>query len=282
MELTIRPVETMAEYRAVEAIQRQAWAMDDDLEVVPVHLLLTAAKNGGMVLGAFAGNEMVGFVFGFPGITAEGKVKHCSHMMGVAPGVQSSGVGYRLKLAQRAFALAQDLDLVTWTYDPLESRNAYLNVHKLGAVCRTYIRDLYGALDDGLNAGLPSDRFEVEWWLEGETVQRRLASSPLPRGRGEGRGGPWLVAHVPRETSGGFLAPGPLTLDADAPYVQVEIPAEYQAIRAADRGLALAWRLATRELFEAYFAAGYTAVDFLSRRAEGARRSFYLLSRDEP
>ena len=272
-DITIRPVTTLAEYHACEDLQRRVWAMPDDLDVVPLHLLLTAHKNGGLLLGAFAGEEMVGFVFGFPGLTAEGRVKHCSHMMGIAPGWQSAGLGYRLKLAQREFVLGQGLDLITWTYDPLESRNAYLNIHKLGAVCDTYLRDFYGPMTDGLNAGLPSDRFKVAWWIAGEHVRQRLAgeAAPLPEE-------PFPVLTT-RRTAAGLLAPDALVLDADAPTLQVEIPADYQAIKAADPALAQTWRMATRQVFECYFAVGYRVVDFVSRPAAGGRRSLYLLHR---
>ncbi|MGD9316090.1 MAG: GNAT family N-acetyltransferase, partial [Anaerolineae bacterium] len=131
MNVLIRPLESIAEFHACEALQRRVWVLPDDLEVVPLHLLLTAQRNGGLVLGAFDGGELVGFLFGFPAYDQDGRPKHCSHMMGVDPDCQGAGIGYQLKLAQREFALAQGLDLVTWTYDPLESRNAYLNIHKL-------------------------------------------------------------------------------------------------------------------------------------------------------
>lgn len=274
MDVTIRSLETLAEVRACEDLQRQAWAMADDLEVVPLHLLVTAQRNGGLLLGAFDGESLVGFVFGFPGLTKEGKLKHCSHMMAVAPAYQSLGVGYQLKLAQRAQALAQRFDLITWTYDPLESRNAYLNLHKLGGVCRLYIRDYYGPMADGLNRGLPSDRFEVEWWLDGERVQRRLAGRAVPACPESA-----LRVLETRATAAGLRAPSQSLLDVDAPHVLVEVPAEYQAVKGADSELALAWRLATRAVFEAYFAAGYTVVDFVSRLAEDERRSSYLLCR---
>ena len=272
MDVTIRSLETLDEVRACEELQRQAWAMPDDLEVVPLHLLVTVQRNGGLLLGAFDGASLVGCVFGFPGLTVEGRPKHCSHMMAVAPAYQSLGVGYQLKLAQRA--QAQGFDLIAWTYDPLESRNAYLNLHKLGGVCRRYIRDYYGPMADGLNRGLPTDRFEVEWWIGEERVQRRLAGRAVASVSGR-----VAQAHVPRRTRVGLLAPGQLALNADAPLVEVEVPADYQAIKAADPGLALEWRLATREVFEAYFAAGYTAVDFVSRLVEDERHSFYFLCR---
>jgi predicted GNAT superfamily acetyltransferase len=202
-------------------------------------------------------------------------------MMGVDPAYQSAGVGYRLKLAQRAFAQEQGLDLVTWTYDPLESGNAHLNIYKLGAICRTYIRDYYGPLADGLNRGLPSDRFQVEWWIDSLSPlgEREPAKGRWVRG-GEQQGQIWPLANTTRRTPAGFLEPGELTLDADAPSVRVEIPVDYQAIKSGDPELALAWRLATRQIFEFYFGAGFTVVGFASHAVEGRRRSFYLVDRD--
>jgi predicted GNAT superfamily acetyltransferase len=249
--------------------------MPDDLEVVPLHLLLTVQRNGGLLLGAFDAGALVGFLFGFPAYDRDGKPKHYSHMMGVDPGYQGVGIGYQLKLAQREFALDRGLDLVTWTYDPLESRNAYLNIHKLGAVCRTYIRDYYGPLADGLSSGLPSDRFRVEWWIAGDRLGKHLAGRV-----GEQVSSSVFQANATGHTPGGLLTPGLLTLDADVPTVQVEVPADYQVIKAADPGLAMEWRLTMRQVFETYFAAGYTVVDFLSRQTKGGRRSSYILRAD--
>jgi chorismate synthase len=282
MSLIIRPIETIAEYHAVEHLQRRAWAMADNLlEVVPLHVLKPVHTQGGLVLGAFDDDELLGFVFGFLGFTEEGRLKHCSHMMGVAPEHQSSGIGYQLKLAQREFALAQGHDLITWTYDPLQSRNAYLNMVKLGATCRTYIADYYGPMIDGLNASLPSDRFEVEWWIRDDRVERRLVDPGLAGRRlqptSELDRSSAVQANRTVRTAKGFLAPGRLLLGSDAPLLQVEIPADYQAIKAADSALALEWRLATRQVFQAYFAAGYVAVDFVSEVTAGERQSSYLL-----
>ncbi len=274
MDIEIRPVEAIAEYHGCEELQRLAWAMpDSQLEVVPLHLLRAVHDNGGLVLGAFDGGEMVGFVFGFPGLHAAGRLKHCSHMMGVRPDYQGRGVGHQLKLAQRAAVLDQGLDLVTWTYDPLESRNAYLNLHKLGATCRTYIRDLYGPMRDGLNAGLPTDRFQLEWWIASEWVEGRLAGDPgLPRSES-----PQQV-NITGQAPSGRVTPGEYSLDLEAPWLQVEIPADFQAVKAADPGLARAWRFATREIFESYFAAGYAAADYRTDTAGGQRRGFYVLA----
>ena len=274
MPVAIRPLQTISEYTLCEDLQRRVWAMPDDLEVVPLHLLVTVHRSGGLLLGAFDGEELVGFVFGFPGITEQGETKHCSHMLGIDPAYQGTGVGYLLKVAQREFVLEQGLDYVTWTFDPLESRNAYLNVGKLGVVCQTYYRDYYGPLRDGLNAGLPSDRLQAEWLLMSERVQRRLAgepSAPLASSA--------VQANAVRLESSGFLVPGLLQLDIDTPDVQVEIPANYQDIKATDPGLAMEWRLVIRQVLEAYLIAGYVVAGFSSKESEIGRRSCYLLRR---
>jgi predicted GNAT superfamily acetyltransferase len=276
MSLLIRPVESIAEYHACEEIQQIAWVMPHGIEIVPLHLLIAVQKQGGLLLGAFDGGNLVGFVFGFLGKTREGHLKHCSHMMGVLPQYRSQGIGYQLKVAQREAVLSQGLDLVTWTFDPLESRNAHLNIHKLGAVSRTYMRDLYGPMADGLNAGLPSDRLQVEWWIQSARVQRRLAG------------------HVSQVTPGALLQANPVTsgptghpapvapiLDASAPCIAVEVPVRYQAIKAADPELASQWRLVVRQVFETYFAAGYYATDYLSWHEHGERRACYLLARNQ-
>jgi GNAT superfamily N-acetyltransferase len=140
-------------------------------------MLITAIHNGGLVAGAFTGDRLIGFIFGFPGIefTPDGpRPKHCSHMMGIHPDHRDSGVGFALKRAQWQMVRHQGLDHITWTYDPLLSRNAYLNITKLGAVCSHYRRSEYGDMRDGLNAGLPSDRFQVDWWINTRRVERRL------------------------------------------------------------------------------------------------------------
>ena len=278
MTIDIRPIQTHDEYRAVEQLQREVWGLEE-VEVVPNHLLFTSHKNGGLVLGAFAslpgeGEErLVGFVFGFVGLTADGQVKHCSHMAGVAPSHQDQNVGYRLKLAQREHVLGQGMDLVTWTFDPLESRNARLNFHKLGTTCDTYLRDLYGSMRDALNVGLPSDRFQVDWHVASARVAERLQGEwtgpSLSTLQAEG------VPIVNRFPLAELPRPPQKILPIEGDRLLLQIPPHFQAVKAADLGLARVWRLHTRALFEAAFAAGYTAVDLLF---EGGQ-SCYLLER---
>lgn len=272
MNIVIRPLASTSDMQACEELQVRVWALPDGFEVVPSHVLMAVPRNGGLVLGAFDGEELVGFLFGYPGFNPKDKLKHCSHMMGVVPEYQGRGVGYQLKLAQREFVLSQGLDLVTWTFDPLESRNARLNLHKLGTVSRTYLPDYYGPLSDGLNKGLPTDRLEVEWWVASAHVRKRLKGEEAwPRS------GSVAQANMTGRTATGLLTPGSLVLSPSAQTVLFEIPSDYQAIKTADPGLALEWRMAARDVLEAHFSAGYAAMDLRSHAVDGERRSSYVL-----
>ena len=259
--IVIRGLVTHDEIFAVEQLQRDAWGVPD-VDVVPLHMLITPPRHGGLLLGAFDGERLAGFVFGFLGQTADGRLKHCSHMAGVHPDYRDQGVGYALKLAQREHVLAQGLDLVTWTFDPLETRNAWLNIHKLGAICHTYIRNLYGPMRAAINAGPPSDRFEVEWWIRSTRVVQRLRAgeiSPSPSPSLGGRG----------ERGAGGEDSGPLSLWERAGLREdhrlIAVPVDFQAIKRSDMDLALRWRLQTRQAFEDAFAQGFTAVDLVKR-----------------
>ena len=276
--IVIRPVDTIEACQQAEEVQRLAWGMEDNLEVVPTHVLITAQKNGGIVLGAYDEDTMVGFVFGFLGRTPAGRDKLCSHMVGVIPKYQSHGIAEALKWEQRQFALQQGLDLVTWTYDPLQGRNAHLNIAKLGAICRTYIRNLYGEMQDALNAGLPTDRFLVEWWVRSPAVEARFTHRdawPHPTLEDLLEEGVAIINEVEVNDAG---LPATLSWAPHRdPKVLLEVPGDFQAIRKADLKLARDWRLLTRAIFEEYFDAGYAVVDFISHVEDGQRRNFYVL-----
>lgn len=286
-DFVIRALSTLADFHAAEELQRAAWG-SDDIDIAPLHLMLTIAKNGGVALGAFASEQLVGFVLGFLGIDqrlgvekpATVKLKHCSHQMGVLPGWQNRGVGYALKAAQRAEVRRQGVRLMTWTYDPLESKNARLNIAKLGAVCNTYIRDYYGELRDELNLGLATDRFQVDWWIASDRVETRL-NQPAPLRSLE----EYQVLDVPIlnpalwDKRGWSVCQDPAGSSLPDRFL-VEFPADFQAIKRADKALAIAWRLHLRRLCETAFAAGFTVNDYV--HAPGARaRSFYALQQIE-
>ena len=279
--MNLRLLETTAELSAVEELQGLIWP-GNEIEIVPVHMLLAALHGGGLLIGAFDDEMLVGFVFGFPGFdtTPEGlRPRHCSHMAGVHPDYRDSGVGFKLKRAQWQMVRQQGLDHITWTYDPLQSRNARLNIGKLGTVCNTYLPNYYGELRDGINAGMPSDRFQVDWWVNSQRVRRRLSKNPRP---------PldlahYLSAEVPRVNTthlnaAGLAVPNDVDLiSITQPLLLLEIPADFMALKAADGVLALEWRQHTRTLFTNLFAAGYLVTDFvfLSGRQP---RSYYVLS----
>ena len=270
--IVLQILETPEQLAEVEGLQRLVWP-GSETDVTPVHVLRAAVHNGGLVIGAYAGEQLAGFVFGFPGLydTPDGpRLKHYSHMLGVHPGFRGQGVGFALKRAQWQMVRHQGIDRITWTYDPLLSQNAWLNIARLGAVCSTYLRDFYGAMRDGLNVGLPSDRFQVDWWVNSKRVERRLSRKARPALKLED----YLATGVPvvESASVGWEPRPPLLL--------VEIPAAFLALKAAEPGSALNWRMQTRAVFEALFAHGYLVTDFLRAPDEPAR-SYYALSYGE-
>lgn len=285
--LAIRALTSPEDMAQVEELQRAVWT-GDETEIVPAHLLLAVAHAGGVVLGAFEREILVGMVFGFlgtdsadPDRVAMARLKHCSHMLAVHPHARSRGVGYRLKLAQREAILEQGIRLATWTFDPLLSLNAHLNIRRLGAVCRTYIRDAYGRMRDGLNVGLPSDRFEVDWWVTSNRVEARLTGSRPPLELAH-----YLDAGAEKVNPSGLREDGmPLPPEPEfrtgSNLLMVEIPPDFQALKAADLSLALQWREHSRTVFETLFQAGYLVTDFIYLRGERAPRAYYLLSHGE-
>ncbi len=279
--VSIRPVHAWEEFVAVEELQREVWQMPDWRDAVPANLLITAQKNGGLVLGAFDNARLVGFVFGFPGMAeADGKIKlkHCSHMLAVLPDYQSRGIGVRLKFAQCDWVCARGFDLVTWTFDPLQAVNARLNLWRLGGIARRYIPDAYGMMTNGLNAGMASDRFEIEWWVNTPRVQARAEREPpaldwdalVRAGARAVFSITFDAPNLPRIADEHELAGATLLVD---------IPARLSAVKAASTELAHAWRMQTRAVLQRAFAAGYIACEFVFAEHAGNRRAAYVLRR---
>jgi len=243
-EADVRLVRSHDEFAACEAMSREIWGAAER-NVVPRELLLTMQHNGGLVHGAFlTDGTMVGFCFAFVGMR-DGQLRLCSHQLGVSPAFRGSGIGIALKRAQQRDALRLGYELVTWTFDPLEARNAYINLHRLGCIARLYDRNHYGAMEDELNRGLPSDRFEAEWWLRRQRPAVALGQ-PLVLLRVGAGGEPVREAY---ELSTGASA-------------LIGVPPDFQAIKRASPELALRWRMESRAAFEAALTAGLVAVDF--------------------
>jgi len=294
----IRILDTIDDLYMVEELQRIVWP-GSETDVVPAHLLITAVHNGGLVLGAYhhedhgsVSEKLAGFVFGFPGLysTPDGpRPKHCSHMLGVHPDFRGRGLGFALKRAQWQMVRHQGIDRITWTYDPLLSRNAHLNISRLGAVCNTYLRELYGEMRDGLNIGLPSDRFEVDWWVNTQRVERRLSrnvrinldfahfiaagAEVINPTQIDGQGWP-----IPTEAIS-FLSKD-TTHNQESLILLVEIPADFLALKEANFELAKDWRIKSRDIFEGLFRTGYLVTDFVHLPGKYPR-SYYVFSHGE-
>lgn len=176
--ITIRHCQGLNELRTCVALQKEIWNFTD-AELVPLRMFVVADKIGGQVMGAFDGNEMVGFALSLPG-TRSGRIYLHSHMLAVKKEHRNTGLGRRLKLLQRDDALARGIELIEWTFDPLEIKNAYLNIEKLGAISRRYNINQYGITSSPLQGGLPSDRLIAEWWLKSKRVETLLAAGKNP------------------------------------------------------------------------------------------------------
>ncbi len=268
-EINIRRLHKADEIAPMVPLQAAIWDMPD-VELVPLHMLIGAVHAGGLVLGAFDGDRMIGMSYAFPAHDENKRPFLWSHMTGVLAEYRDTGLGERIKWAQREHALAMGIDRISWTVDPLQGRNAALNVAKLGAVSKTYIVDLYAEMTDGINVGLPSDRLVMDWWITSERVAKR---------HDKGRHSPDL---------GKLLSSGAVQiLDSAEPEnireptgqtVLVEIPADIGAIKAADRDLALKWRLSVRRALQKSFAKGYAITEFISTRTDSGRRNFFVLT----
>ena len=280
----IHLIETPEELHLVEDLQREVWP-GSETDVVPMHMMVTVVHNGGLVLGAFEEEKLIGFVYGFPGLetTPDGpRPKHCSHQMGIHPDYRDSGVGFALKRAQWQMVRHQGLDHITWTYDPLLSRNARLNIAKLGAVCITYRESEYGEMRDGLNAGLPSDRFQLDWWINSRRVEKRLSKRPRPTLKLSHvyRSGlrPLYTPHIRTDN---LIQPPEFVPPLEDRLLLVEIPVNFMELKSQDFALARDWRFFSRELFETAFAKDYIVTDFVFDANEGNPRGMYVLTHGE-
>jgi predicted GNAT superfamily acetyltransferase len=176
--IQVRTCQGLEELRACVALQKEVWNFADS-ELVPLRMFVVAEKVGGQVMGAFDGEEMVGFALSIPG-TRSGHIYLHSHMLAVRQEHRNSGLGRGLKLLQREEALSRGIELIEWTFDPLEIKNAYLNIEKLGAIARRYTINQYGITSSPLQGGLPSDRLIAEWWLKSKRVETLLATGKNP------------------------------------------------------------------------------------------------------
>lgn len=272
--IKIKDLHTVDELHAVEELQRKVWGFEP-ISIVSAIALRHIVESGGVLLGAFDQDRLIGFVLGSPG-RLKGRVRsmqvkywHASLMVAVLPEYQGQDVALQLKLAQRDRVLAQGLDLMTWSFDPLASRNAAFNFRKLGVISNRYVLNLYGDMRDELNGGLESDRFIVEWWLLSPRVQARVSQSTTSVKVTD-----CTLINTTAKLDG-FLINKNYSLREDDPALLIEIPYHWQEMRAGALALAQRWRQETRELFENYFAKGYVVTEVITLKED--QRVFYRL-----
>jgi len=183
-QVVLRRCQGIEEMDACVQLQIDTWGYDDG-DVIPRRMFTVAQKVGGQVMGAFSPEgKMVGFAMAIPGIkpprqpgAAPTSYLH-SHMLAVSPALRNGGIGRHLKLYQRREALSRGVKLMEWTFDPLEIKNAFLNIHRLGVIVRSYTPNFYGVSSSRLQAGLPTDRLHAEWWMDSDRVRAMLNGSP--------------------------------------------------------------------------------------------------------
>jgi predicted GNAT superfamily acetyltransferase len=227
--VVIRQCEKLADMQTCFALQKEIWKFSD-ADLIPVRMFVVASKIGGQVIGAFDANDLVGFAIAIPGVRNGRSYLH-SHMLAVRQEYRNEGLGRRLKLWQRDEALKRGFELMEWTFDPLEIKNAYLNIEKLGAIARRYSVNQYGITSSPLQGGLPTDRLVAEWWMKSKRVENILAGTRTPKI--ESRAG-------------------------------IEVPAEvYEWKTSADtRAQALAVQQRNRKKFEQVFAKGLSVLGY--------------------
>ena len=238
--VTLRQIDDVAEMRAVEKLQKEVWGIPD-LDVVPLTHLVAAKEAGGTLIGAFDDEILVGFVYGFPSFEF-GRHAHHSHMLAVKTEYRNLDLGRRLKLAQREHVIAQGIELVTWTFDPLQSLNAHFNFNKLGVVADRYLPDFYGDDPASFLHQTGTDRLWVSWLVSTERVKRIIDGNAEP-------------AHVENAVS-------------------IEIPGDINSLQQQEPHKALQWREETRRAFMDAMKAGYVVVGFTRGR--------YLLRKEHP
>ena len=251
--LVIRDIDSIAEVHAVEELQKDIWGVPD-IEVVPLSQLVAAKTSGGVLVGAFDREDLVGFAYGFVGLE-RGATVHHSHMLAVRTEYRSHDLGLRLKAAQRERVLAQGISVMTWTFDPLQSLNAYFNINKLGVVADQYYVNFYGEDAASFLHRNGTDRLWVSWLLDsGRVIERLGRSVPVDE-----------PLNLPKLVEVG-IDDRPICKDLEQGLsdeaAAIEIPADINVLERRDGGLAFEWRVATRRAFTTALAAGFIAEDF--------------------
>ena len=271
-ELRIRLARDRADFDSCVLLQRAVWGLDD-LEITSALQMIATTHAGGIVhLAESSSGQAIGFAYAIPALRGGTPHLH-SDMLAVLPEHQKRGLGARLKWAQRDEALARGVSLITWTYDPLQARNANLNLRRLGATATEFLENFYGITSASLHHGLPTDRLLVHWELNAPRVQERAKEGEPPRGV--------AAPGFPRINDVKWQAGWPVSseprLDLSEPELLLEVPPDWDVLCQAAPRVAEAWHSAVRRAFQTYFPRGYRAVDFAPAEEGGRRRPLYVL-----
>jgi predicted GNAT superfamily acetyltransferase len=264
--ITLREIDKLAEMRAVEELQKEIWGIPD-LDVVPLTHLVAAREAGGVLIGAFDGETLVGFVYGFPSFE-RGQLAHHSHMLAVKPDFRNFDLGRRLKLAQREHVMTQGIDLISWTFDPLQSLNAHFNFGKLGVMADRYLPNFYGEDAASFLHQTGTDRLWVSWLISSERVKTRISGTSYSTP--SNLGPPLVQVETDKTSRRNDLAEG-LAQD----HATIEIPSNIDSL---PREPALRWREDTRWAFTEALKAGYFVDSFVRETRDDKRIGKYVLS----
>ena len=277
----IRDVESEPELHFIEDIQKQAWGFSD-LDIVPAATLIATQHAGGIVLGAFDDNQMIGFAYAFPAFE-DGHASMHSHMLAVLSEHRNCQAGFYLKVVQRERVLAKGLDEVSWTFDPLQSLNAHLNFAKLGVVSRRYLVNFYGeATSSPLHTGFGTDRLWVSWLLKSEKVERCVSRGPSQRAirmAEASKDAAVILESALIYSEGGRPILGGFKNALSGGRCTIEIPRDINSIKEREPALGIEWREATRAAFLAAIDSGFLVDDFVRIEGFHGPRWFYSLSR---
>lgn len=269
--IVIRNITTHAEIRVVEQMQRETWG---DSDVTPMTNFVASIEVGAILLGAFDGEKLIGFAYGFVGLY-KGKLEIHSHMLAVNPDYRSHKLGEKLKWVQREEALAKGFDRMTWTFDPLQSANAHLNLHKLGGIADEYKINYYDEISENiLHQGIGTDRLWVTWNLDSERVKERLDGKETETNL--------LVDALSLIRFDSSNMPECVSFDENvsaASNLLISIPRNILKLREENISLAIAWRMATREAFTKAFALGYYVSDFIRNKDDEEIGGSFVLTK---
>ncbi|MCP4724234.1 MAG: GNAT family N-acetyltransferase [bacterium] len=275
-EIIVKKLNILPEFAQLMELQKNIWILNDYGDCLPEHVMIALIDIGGLTLGAFSGDKIIGFTIAIPGFSREHGFYHRSHILGIEEEYRSQNIAFMLKREHYKYAKELGVSKIDWTYDPLLGPNANLNISKLGGIVRTYKVNEYGENmgGSGLVSGVPSDRFLCEWFINTERVENRIeGNSGAPEIDLDAKGLETVNIVSSEDES--------KTIESirdfpDSEQVIVEIPGNYQEIFDNNIENAIDWRMKTRDLFTKCFAGGYTVVEFY--RKDG--RNFYLLQKD--